>query len=67
MVRPTPHFPAILRGWARASATPVLFSHSELSGLSLFVEPHYHGMIAAETALAHLRHAHMTARPRHAS
>lgn len=58
MIRPTPGFlsdPARLA--ARAARPPVLFAHSDLSGLSLFEEAHHHGVTAAETALAHLGHA----------
>ncbi|EJU09245.1 FAD dependent oxidoreductase [Sphingomonas sp. LH128] len=58
MIRPTPGFlsdPERLA--ARAARPPVLFAHSDLSGLSLFEEAHHHGVTAAETALAHLGHA----------
>lgn len=59
MIRPTPGFladPARLA--ARASRPPVLFAHSDLSGLSLFEEAHHHGITAAETALTHLGHVY---------
>ncbi|WP_232495343.1 NAD(P)-binding protein [Novosphingobium kaempferiae] len=59
MIRPTPGFltePARLA--ARASAPPVLFAHSDLSGLSLFEEAHHHGVTAAERALEHLGFAY---------
>ena len=55
MIRPTPGFlsdPA--RDAAIAARPPVLFAHSDMSGLSLFEEAHYRGVVAAEAALAHL-------------
>jgi len=53
MVRPTPGFRAHpARGAPRQG--PVFRAHSDLSGLSLFEEAHYHGVAAAEGALAHL-------------
>ncbi len=55
MVSPTPGFlsdPARLA--AIAAKPPVLFAHSDLSGLSLFEEAHYRGVVAAEAALTHL-------------
>lgn len=57
MVSPAPGFlsdPARLA--AIAAQPPVLFAHSDLSGLSLFEEAHYRGVVAAEAALAHLGH-----------
>lgn len=57
MVSPAPGFlsdPARLA--AIAAKPPVLFAHSDLSGLSLFEEAHYRGVVAAEAALAHLGH-----------
>ncbi|WP_298193284.1 NAD(P)-binding protein [Novosphingobium sp.] len=57
MVRPVPGFlsdPARLA--AIAAKPPMLFAHSDLSGLSLFEEAHYRGVAAAESALAHLGH-----------
>lgn len=57
MVRPTPGFlsdPA--RVSASASAGPVWFAHSDLSGLSLFEEAHYRGVVAAESVMAYLSH-----------
>ncbi|WP_179506032.1 MULTISPECIES: NAD(P)/FAD-dependent oxidoreductase [unclassified Sphingomonas] len=57
MISPTPGF---LSDPARRAAIdakpPVLFAHSDLSGLSLFEEAHYRGVVAAEAALAHLAH-----------
>lgn len=50
MVRPT----VGLRAQAVPETGPVLRAHSDLSGLSLFEEAHYHGVLAAERALAHL-------------
>lgn len=58
MVRPSPGFlsdPA--RRAANDAAPPILFAHSDLSGLSLFEEAHHRGVIAAEKALDHLGHA----------
>ncbi|WDF73759.1 FAD-dependent oxidoreductase [Novosphingobium sp. KACC 22771] len=55
MVRPTVGFrsdPARIA--AQAMNGPVFRAHSDLSGLSLFEEAHYHGVLAAERALAHL-------------
>lgn len=55
MISPTPGFltdPA--RRAAIAAKPPVLFAHSDLSGLSLFEEAHYRGVVAAEAALSHL-------------
>jgi glycine/D-amino acid oxidase-like deaminating enzyme len=60
MIRPVPGF---IWGEApkAADAKPPLFlAHSDLSGLSLFEEAHYHGMRAAEAAMRHLGHAHET-------
>ena len=57
MVRPTPGFlsdPARLA--AAAGQPPVWFAHSDLSGLSLFEEAHYRGVVAAEAAMTHLSH-----------
>jgi hypothetical protein len=59
MIRPTPGFltdPSRRR--ARDSAPPILFAHSDLSGLSLFEEAHYRGVTAAERALSHLNFAY---------
>jgi len=53
MVRPTPGFRAHPARVAPALG-PVFRAHSDLSGLSLFEEAHYHGVAAAEGALAHL-------------
>ncbi len=59
MVRPTTGF---LFGEARARALavepPLFHAHSDLSGLSLFEEAHYRGVLAAEAAMRHLGHAH---------
>ena len=57
MVRPTPGFltdPA--RRAAQASPAPLLHAHSDLSGLSLFEEAHYRGVLAAERAMTALGH-----------
>ena len=57
MIRPTPGF---LFGAARAAALsvkpPLFCAHSDLSGLSLFEEAHYRGVLAAEAAMRHLGH-----------
>jgi len=57
MIRPTPGFlddPA--RRSVQSPRPPLLFAHSDMSGLSLFEEAHYRGVCAAETAMAHLDH-----------
>ena len=57
MVRPTPGFltdPARLA--AQGSLPPLLHAHSDLSGLSLFEEAHYRGVLAAERAMTALGH-----------
>lgn len=59
MVRPTPGFltePGRIA--AKTPAPPIFRAHSDLSGLSLFEEAHYHGVAAAEAAMIHLGHAH---------
>lgn len=58
MIRPTPGFlsdPARLA--AQDARAPVLFAHSDLSGLSLFEEAHYRGVTAAERAMSHIGHS----------
>lgn len=55
MIRPTPGFltnPARLA--AEAMSGPILYAHSDISGLSLFEEAHYRGVLAAESAMSHL-------------
>jgi hypothetical protein len=55
MIRPTPGFltnPARLA--AEAMTGPIFHAHSDISGLSLFEEAHYRGVLAAEGALSHL-------------
>ena len=57
MASPVPGFltdPARLA--AIAARPPVVFAHSDLSGLSLFEEAHYRGVAAAEAVLGHVRH-----------
>lgn len=57
MARPVPGFlsdPA--RTAAIRGAPPIWFAHSDLSGLSLFEEAHYRGVVAAERVMAHLAH-----------
>ncbi|MBX3560890.1 MAG: FAD-dependent oxidoreductase [Sphingomonas sp.] len=56
MIRPVP---GLIWGGApdAARAEPPLFlAHSDLSGLSLFEEAHYRGVLAAEGAMRHLGH-----------
>lgn len=58
MVRPTPGFlsdPA--RRALAESPGPVFYAHSDLSGLSLFEEAQYRGIVAADRALARLGRA----------
>ncbi len=57
MACPTPGFltdPARLA--AARGKPPVWFAHSDISGLSLFEEANYRGVLAAESMLAHLAH-----------
>lgn len=55
MVQPKPGFLTdAARLAAIAARPPILRAHSDLSGLSLFEEAHYHGVVAAEQALSHL-------------
>lgn len=55
MVRPTPGFLSDPARLALAeSAGPVFYAHSDLSGLSLFEEAQYRGILAADGALARL-------------
>ncbi|OYU36442.1 FAD-dependent oxidoreductase [Novosphingobium sp. PASSN1] len=57
MARPSPGFltdPARIA--AIAARPPVVFAHSDLSGLSLFEEAHYRGIVAAEAVLGHVHH-----------
>ncbi|WP_206377131.1 FAD-dependent oxidoreductase [Sphingomonas sp. G-3-2-10] len=56
MIRPTPGF--LDRADAPPPAAPLYLAHSDLSGLSLFEEAHYHGVRAAEAAMAQLGHTH---------
>ena len=55
MIRPVPGF---LWGEARAAATvqtpPVFAAHSDMSGLSIFEEANYRGVVAADAALAYV-------------
>lgn len=56
MIRPVPGF--LWRADALLPAPPLFLAHSDLSGLSLFEEAHYHGVRAAEGAMALVGHAH---------
>jgi len=61
MTRPVPGFIWGTAPAARAAVRPPFFlAHSDLSGLSLFEEAHYHGTAAAEGAMTLLGHAHET-------
>lgn len=54
MIRPTPGF--LTR--PPLPEPPLYLAHSDLSGLSLFEEAHYHGVRAAEAAMAQLGQPH---------
>ncbi|MDF7777645.1 FAD-dependent oxidoreductase, partial [Sphingomonas sp. AOB5] len=54
MIRPTPGF--LARADAPHPTGPLYLAHSDLSGLSLFEEAHYHGVRAAEAAMTRLGH-----------
>jgi hypothetical protein len=56
MIRPTPGF--LQRGEDVEPQPPLFLAHSDLSGLSLFEEAQYHGVRAAERAMALLDHPH---------
>jgi glycine/D-amino acid oxidase-like deaminating enzyme len=56
MIRPTPGF--LGHGAAVEPLPPLFLAHSDLSGLSLFEEAQYHGVRAAERAMALLGHPH---------
>jgi glycine/D-amino acid oxidase-like deaminating enzyme len=56
MIRPTPGF--LERGETHQPQPPLFRAHSDLSGVSLFEEAHYHGVRAAEGAMALLHHDH---------
>lgn len=61
MIRPTPGFLWRVAPAGRAAIRPPFFrAHSDMSGLSLFEEAHYQGMVAAEAALSSLGHAYET-------
>lgn len=58
MVRPVPGF---IWGGPRqnpAARPPLFHAHSDMSGLSIFEEAHYRGVVAAEAAMTHLGFAH---------
>jgi len=56
MIRPTPGY---IWGPARAAACvqtpPIFFAHSDMSGLSLFEEANYRGVLAADAVAEYLR------------
>ncbi|HEX8667131.1 MAG TPA: FAD-dependent oxidoreductase [Allosphingosinicella sp.] len=56
MIRPTPGFIWDEGRLAARPRAPVLLAHSDLSGLSLFEEAHYHGTRAAEDAMTYVEH-----------
>lgn len=61
MIRPEPGF---IWGEARQKALkqspPVFHAHSDMSGISIFEEANSHGVAAAESLMAHLRHPFQT-------
>ncbi len=59
MIRPAP---GLIWGSAAAArpAPPLFVAHSDLSGISIFEEAHYHGTRAAEAAMTHLGLPHET-------
>ena len=57
MIRPTPNYIwQVAAGQRAAARPPFLRAHSDMSGLSLFEEAHYQGMVAAEAALSLIGH-----------
>lgn len=57
MIRPVPGFLSDpVRRAVASSSPPILYAHSDLSGLSLFEEAHHRGIVAAEAAMAHVAH-----------
>ncbi|MBY8822577.1 NAD(P)-binding protein [Sphingomonas colocasiae] len=61
MIRPVPGF--IWQAAPQAAAVtrpPFFLAHSDLSGLSLFEEAHYRGVLAAEDAMRFTGHTHET-------
>jgi hypothetical protein len=58
MIRPTPGF--LWRSETVEPEPPLFLAHSDLSGLSLFEEAHYHGVRAAERAMTQLGHSYET-------
>ena len=61
MIRPVPGFLWDGRREAAAEAKPpFFFGHSDLSGMSIFEEAHYRGVVAAEAAMAHLGVDHLS-------
>lgn len=61
MIRPVPGFIWQAAPEAAAATRPPFFlAHSDLSGLSLFEEAHYRGVLAAEGAMRFTGHAHET-------
>ena len=61
MIRPVPGF---VWGEARRRAAErrgaIRFAHSDMSGISLFEEAQYHGVLAAEEVMGELDHAHLS-------
>jgi hypothetical protein len=56
MIRPVPGLIWGAAGAAARAEPPLFLAHSDLSGLSLFEEAHYRGVLAAEGAMRHLGH-----------
>jgi monoamine oxidase len=56
MIRPVPGFISKVAPSAAGTQPPLFLAHSDLSGLPLFEEAHYHGTRAAEAAMRHLGH-----------
>ncbi|WP_374524104.1 FAD-dependent oxidoreductase [Sphingopyxis sp.] len=58
MIRPTPGFLSDpVRLAAQELVPPIFHAHSDISGLSLFEEAHYRGLVAAESAMRALGHS----------
>jgi len=59
MARPVPGFIwGTARHAADAARPPLFLAHSDLTGISIFEEAHYHGVTAAEGAMRHMGHRH---------
>lgn len=58
MIRPVPGYVWGEADRFRNVQAPLFLAHSDLSGLSLFEEAHFHGVRAAERAMMHTGHPH---------